>query len=697
MVLTRDQRSAAAAPGRVFLRGPAGTGKTTAASARLRALLDAGVPGGSILLLVPQRTLATPYLTGLEEERPPAGEWVEAVTLGGLARRMVELFWPLVASEAGFKHPTQPPSFLTLESAQYYMAALVRPLLDQGLFDSITLERNRLYSQILDNLNKAALVGFSHREIGQRLKSGWSGKPEQMRVYDDAQRCADLFREFCLEHNLLDFSLQLEVFTRFLRPSLLCREYLLGQYRHLIYENIEEDTPAAHDLLLEWMPRFESALVIYDDDAGIRSFLGADPVSALRLEQACEQSLVFTTPHTSPPDLVSLAQAVGRALERPGVEPSAPVQPGAPALVFPQIPLRYYPSMLDWTADEIARLVAAGVAPGEIAVLAPFLPDALRYALGERLERRGIPYRSHRPSRALSDEPPARCLLTWARLAHPAWELPPSPVEVAHALYQSIAGIDLVRASLLSQILYRKGTLNPFEKMVPQMRDRITYAVGAHFDLFRNWLEAWRAAPHGPLDAFFALLFDEILARPGFGFHASLDAGRAAYALVESAYKFRRAVGERGLNADLPPGLEYLRMVRDGVIAAQYLEAWQPPPEDAVFLAPAYTFLLSNRPVAHQFWLDAGSGGWAERLLQPLTHPYILSRNWQPGRLWTAADEYDANREALYRLSAGLLRRCRVQVHVGFCEMSESGYEQRGLLLRALYRVQLEARGGRRD
>ncbi len=58
--------------------------------------------------------------------------------------------------------PDRPPVFLTLETAQYYMAHLVRPLLDeQRLFDSVTLERNRLFSQILDNLNKAALVGFS--------------------------------------------------------------------------------------------------------------------------------------------------------------------------------------------------------------------------------------------------------------------------------------------------------------------------------------------------------------------------------------------------------------------------------------------------------------------------------------------------------------------------------------------------------
>ena len=72
-------------------------------------------------------------------------------------------------------------------------------------------------------------------------------------------------------------------------------------------------------------------------------------------------------------------------------------------------------------------------------------------------------------------------------------------------------------------------------------------------------------------------------------------------------------------------------MVQDGVVAAQYVRSWQRQPKDAVLLAPAYTFLMSNRPVAHQFWLDVGGTGWWERLSQPLTHPYVLSRRWAAG------------------------------------------------------------------
>jgi superfamily I DNA/RNA helicase len=234
---------------KVFLEGPAGTGKTTTGVGRLLYLLDLGVPAGSILIIVPQRILAFPYYNALSRPVIRAGGQVTVSTVGGIAQQAVDLFWPLVVEDAGFGHPEDAPTFLTLETAQYYMARIVRPLLDQGYFESIVIDRNRLYSQIIDNLNKAAVVGFPHTVIGERLKAAWSGEESQRRVYDEAQDCATRFREYCLAHNLLDFSLQLEVFLKHLWTMPLCRNYLMETYTHLIVDNVEEDTPVAHDLL----------------------------------------------------------------------------------------------------------------------------------------------------------------------------------------------------------------------------------------------------------------------------------------------------------------------------------------------------------------------------------------------------------------------------------------------------------------
>jgi hypothetical protein len=346
--------------------------------------------------------------------------------------------------------------------------------------------------------------------------------------------------------------------------------------------------------------------------------------------------------------------------------------------------------VLDWVADQIAELVhGQKVLPAEIAVLAPFMPDALRFSLYNRLEQRNIPTRSHRPSRALRDENAARCLLTLAAIAHPQWGFCPGKFEVVYALVQAIDGLDLVRAQLLAEIVYRPSegvpALSSFDWINPDMQERLTYRLGERFERLRTWLENYTNGDPEELDHFMSRLFGEVLSQVGFGFHRDYDAGQVTANLIESIRKFRWVV--RGSEHDKDLGQEYIEMVQDGVVAAQYVGSWQVQAQDAVLLAPAYTFLMSNRPVDYQFWLDVGGRGWWERLYQPLTHPYVLSRRWPREAVWTDADEVAARDDALFRLNMGLVRRCRRKIYLGLSELDVGGREQKGQQLQAIQRV----------
>ena len=685
--------------GKIFLEGPAGSGKTTVGVERMLHLMEQGVRGDNILLLVPQRTLAGSYSEALNHPGVLAGSVVQPTTIGGLAQRMVELFWPLAAASAGFAQPGMPPVFLTLETAQYYMARVVKPMLEEGHFEPVTLPHNRLYSQVLDNLNKAATVGFPYTEIGQRLKAAWVGEAKQARVYDDAQEAALRFRSYCLEHNLLDFSLQLEVFLHHLWNVPTCRNYLREQYRHLIADNIEEDVPAAHDLLREWLPDFDSALLIYDQQAGYRLFLGADPDSAYDLKELCEKQVKFEGSFVTPKPLEEFALRLGEALlHRPARTSAVGEGPYDYRHLLGFEVHQYYPQMIDWVAEQIVRLVREErVTPVDIVVLAPYLTDALRFSLTERLEREGIPVRSHRPSRALREEPATHCLLTLAFLAHPHWSQGPrdgslpSRHDVAYALMQAVEDLDLVRAQLLSEIVYRVRdgipTLTSFDQIRGEMQERITYVLGQRYENLRSWIQAYIDEPPLELDHFLSRLFGEVLSQPGYRFHSNYDAGEIAANLVDSAREFRWAIGGNLPEDGKPIGQEYVEMVQDGVVAAQYVRSWQLQPEDAVLLAPAYTFLMNNRPVRIQFWLDIGSRGWFERLYQPLTHPYVLSRVWPANTPWTDLEELEASQQSLFRLTLGLVRRCREELYFGLSDLNEQGYEQQGPLLKAVNRV----------
>lgn len=684
--------------GKIFLQGPAGSGKTTVGVERLRYLLRSGVPADDFLILVPQRTLAIPYYDVIFDPGLVAGGTVDVFTIGGLAQKMIELFWPLVAEDAGFKNPDLPPTFLNIETAQYHMASLVRPLLDhERMFDGVALDRNRLYSQILDNLNKAAFNGFPHTDIEKRLIASNINPEIQNRIYQDAQDCAIRFRDYCLENNLLDFSLVLEIFVKHIWNNPLCYAYLVNRYRHLIVDNVEEDTPVTHDILRDWLHDFESALVIYDTEAGFRRFLSANPRTALELQELIPEVVAFTESFVTSEAVEGIRGSV-ELIMSPGARP--PRLYAGEGLHFSSAPCRFYPEMLTWVSERIAELVQVhDVSPGEIVVLAPYLSDALRFSLMINLEASGIPVQSHRPSRALREEPAAQCLLTLAALCNPAWGIRPVSFDVAYALRQSISGLDLIRSQLLTEVLYRPiegvPTLLPFDQVKPDMQARISYVLGERYDYLRTWLDAYsQDAPDAP-DIFFSRLFGEVLSQPGFGFHEDFDAGKAAANLIDSAREFRWVVGPQLAATGQTVGGAFLLMVQEGVLASQYIGSWEQQRADAVLLAPAYTFLMNNRPVDYQFWVNVSSKGWSERLYQPVTHPYVLSRDWEIGKKWTDAEEFQYSRANMFGLVNGLLRRCRLGVFLGLSEMDEHGYEQRGPLLNVLQGVLRIGREGR--
>jgi hypothetical protein len=686
---------------KVFLSGIAGTGKTTVGINRLLYLIDLGVPQNTILLFFPQRTLCTPYLNALSTPGLPPGGSVSYLTLSGLARRMIELFWPLIAEDAGFAQPRSQPIFLTLETAQYYMTRLVTPLMEQGYFSSVTIERNRLLSQIIDNLNKSAIVGFPHTQIADLLKSAWSGDRSQYRVYDDAQSCANLFREYCFNYNLLDFSLQVEIFKKFLWTNQLCRQYILNSYQHIIVDNIEEDTPVSHDILRDWLPHASSALLIQDQEAGFRRFLGADPESAQSLAESCDEVLTFDENIVMSDETSTLCLSLGKSLRRKrgtinliaGRKVSDSETPTS--LNFHNE--KYFPEMLDWVASTIANMVQnEGVFPGNIAILSPFLSDSLRFSLSSRLDLFGIPNHSHRPSRSIHAEPLTHSLMTLAILGHPEWmafapSLKINKFDLAYTLVQAIEGMDLVRAQILVDIVfhYREGipVLTSFDRINATMQERISYHLGENYERLRLWIENYRQSEPAELDHYLSRLFGEVLSQPNFGFHSNILAGEVTANMIESIQKFRWAIDGIDNSKNISLGVEYLEMVRSGVLAAQYVRSWEIQRTESVLLAPAYTFLMSNQPVDFQFWIDVGNNSWSERLYQPLTHPYVLCRHWPKGKIWTDTNEMEANQEALYRLAIGLLRRCRKGIFLGLSEFNEQGFEQRGVFLLAFQRV----------
>jgi len=695
---------------RLFVRGIPGTGKTTALIARLAALLREGRRPYEILVLVPQRAQVERYERAIAQLRDaPTRGGADVITFYGLCRRSVALFWPLVAREAGFAWPDREPTFTTIETAQYFMWRIVEPLIArEGYFSDVTIRRERLLSQLIDNLNKAALVGFDHTDILARLKGAWTGAQEHVERFLQAQDCAIRFREYCLAHNLIDFSLATELYARHLLQHPVYQRFFRMRYRHLLVDNLEENVPVAHEMIAWAMSQCRSTVLVCDEGGGHRVFLGADAQGAEELAAECSEQIVFNEPLDASRDAIAFGQALCRALKVAGGASAAGGNIRRAILGQSGGATKYWVHMAQWTVERIAELVAQGVAPGEIAIVAPYVSEVARFGLEDALARRDIPVYLLRPSTPMREVPVVRGLLVLTLLAHPEWSVSVRqepyvlPLEdIALALETALADLDPVRARRLAQAAVPLGArsladLDPHaDGEAAQELGRLWNAVGhqirERYQTLRVWFETYREGPAQPVDVLLSSLFGDLLSRPGYGFYRNPDGARAYGRLVESAQKFREAVGRDVAIPQEDIAREYVQLILGGIASAEYLLDWPAErPADAVILAPAYTYLTRDIRSCFQFWIDVGADGWWHRPYQPLTQPYVLSKRWPPGRPWRDIEEDSARREALGRVVTGLTARCREGIYLAYSELGIDGSEQRGRLQRAVVSALLQ-------
>lgn len=665
----------------VFLEGPFKSGKTSVGLFRMKEMAAHADPTHQILVLTPQRSLSIPYRTCMQAPDFPAGVLPNVTTLAGLARQLIRLSWPQITEQGGFRKPDQLPTFLSMETAQYFLKQICQPLLAKGYFVEMHIDQARLFSQILDTMNKAALVGYPLSETAQRLKDAWNGEAIRQSHYDQSQECALAFRSFCLQNNLLDFSLQVEIFRNCLARDSVLKRNFFQSYQYLIADNLEEDVPVLHDLLLSLQGEIPSMLFIKDSHAGFRSFLGADPTSADRLKHICPHSFEFSEQFDISAPIHAFQFSLSNCIIQKDTSHISPEVTRAYSLRSVQ----FYPQMIVDVCQTIQQLIHDELAgPEDIAVLSPYLPDSLKFSLSQKLIGMNIPFLSSRPSRSLAEEPITHAVLTFAKAAHPHWNLEITQQELRQAIMAILPHCDLIRASLLAQnTLVEKNKLNHYYDIPPFTRERITDMLGNAFDAVVDWINEYQKEDTLPLDIFLSRFFGELFSQSGFKLHQDVDNAVLLTALIQSIRDFRMMFSTLAEEQQQDISKMYIETLQTGLLpSAHTITASEN--DHAVTISPAFTFLMKNQTVKYQFWLDIGNIGWWERLDQPLTHPYVLSRNWPRDKRWMDAQEFQANQNALARLVAGLLDRCSEHVYLYVAGLNQAGMSQSSPLLSAM-------------
>lgn len=682
MELTPIQQEAVDAGQTSFLLGAAGTGKTTALQQRLVRLLTLGEPAYTILVMVAEPDHAPAYLDAVHRSGLGPYADLKITTYNQMAQEMVALFWPLVARPSGFARPYQPPTFLSYDLAQLLMWHVITPMLHEGAFADLRLRPQQIVSQLLDTLNRAALNGLSLTEAIGRQKRTWAGEADRLIHLDDAAQAARTFRQSCRDNSLLDLSLTVRVFDTQLVHHEVFTNYFRERYRHLVVDNMEEQTPAGQNFVRELMDVTQTTAVAYDGGGGYKRFLAADPDGARNFYHRSVYHFQFEESFTTTPALVSLSNIVENFLMFTN-HPTAGAEPALLGVVYG----RYRREMGQNLAHFLLELMAErGLAAYDIAIIAPYLDGALRYMLGKALKEAGLPYRELRRRSSPRDEPRVRAWLTWLALAYPTWGVKPSAYDVAEALTLSIHGFDPARAELITERLYRPEVpdLSPVSELPQRIVDRVGFDLVGLVEELRLWLAG--ADANLPLDRGLHDLF-QLLSEKRFQPVPDVAGAAVCDWLVKAATRLRQSAEAIGFKTPADIGAAFIDGIHNGLVTANPPDLGDPPDPEGVTISTIYGYLLAGNPVRVQVWLETAATGWWDIPNQPLSNAFVLAQSYEASRPWTMEEDYRIRNELLSRIVRGLTARCAEGVVLATSDLDRRGVRQDGPLWRALQPV----------
>ena len=681
MELTATQTTAVQSQTNAFLLGASGSGKTTALQQRVLHLLESGEPAYTILVLVAEPEHKQAYVNAVHQSGLGPYADLNITSYNSMAMNMVNLFWPLVARPVGFTQPYRPPTVLTYDLAQLLMWRVVTPMLDEGAFADLRLRPQQIVSQLLDTLNRAALNSLDLEDALLRQQTTWAGEPERQRHFLDTAVAARTFRRTCLENSLLDLALVIEAFDTQLVQHPVFHNYFRERYRHLIVDNVEEQTPAGQNFIAQLMDEAQTTAIAYDSGGGYKRFMAADPTGARQFHHRCQQYLKFDESFRIPPDMLQIANLVENFLEHTH-KPTAL----ADDRILEVVNGRYRREMVFNLVAELRRLVEGGTAPKDIAIITPYLDGALRYMLGQALELAGLPYRLLRRRSSPREEPRIRAWLTWLALAHPEWGYAPTAYDVAEALTLSIRDLDAARAELITRHLYRPENIDflPIDTLPDKLFPRIGADFLALVERLRNWLFEESDRTGEQIDVFLHALFTQVLAQPEFQPTPDIAGAAVCDWLMQAAERLQQAAPAMGLHTPAEVGIGFIDGIYQGLVTANPPDLGEPPDPNGITISTIYGYLLAGEPVAVQVWLETAATGWWDIPRQPLSNAFVLAQSYDPQQLWTADQDLQIRHELLSRIVRGLVNRCSGGIILANSDLDRRGIRQDGPLWRAL-------------
>ncbi|MGM0419465.1 MAG: UvrD-helicase domain-containing protein [Bacillota bacterium] len=648
---------------RKIYNGTTGTGKTTKLKEIYHELARTN-PTDEILVLVQNALSVREWKNSLKISS--AGP-LNIYTFFGLAQQEVKTYWPLLVEKADA--PLE-PFFMNIETAHYLMTRIVEKRREKkDYFKNLNSTSNNIAVQLIDNLNQAALNMLSLGELKNRLLDWAADDKEMKQIFQEAVRLMQQFRQSCRQYSVIDYSLLVKMYLNLFEEP----DYIQAgktAYKYILVDDLEMSPPASQELIELLDTNAETSYLTYNPEGKINRFFGGNPKLAQKKFFSGAEIEELTYSYSASLDAIEIGEKLKREINRSQQFKQLSLNSN---YIKGRINTEFRGDMLLKVADEVNILIDSGVAPEEVAIIAPHIDKVVEFTFSDAFKPKGYNIYNLLRSKRLIDIPYSQALLSLACLNYKEWQVKPALTSLQQS-FVLLLDLDPVRGAYFAEKTI-KNDYNLPDPADKGLRQRLGFKKQEEYQRLYSWLNQ-KSGENLPAAHYFQLIFAELLA-PLTPDDEEIFACRQ---IITSYLRFEEVMHAYQITDSSRIGRYFINMINKGILAGEVLKEPGHKIENKVILSTPYKFLTSPdvKAVEFLFLLDIGSTFWMSGITKELLNPYLLSPQWQDKSQWNDRIDRSLKKDQLLDYILSLLKKTKSGLYLAGSLFDSRGVEQDG-------------------
>lgn len=592
-------------------------------------LIDSNFISKNIMLLVPNNATKLNYESKIHFE---FSEELNITTYISFVKKELIKFWPIITNKCNkIKKEAVSPTFISSSLTDYILNNKIKQKRNlEGYFEDLTCTNKNISMSISTNINKAALSLIDFNTIGEKIYLSKKNRDSIMKFsYSQMNEIINYYIDTLLQSAMLDNSLSIYLYNKYLLQDESYIEYLKLQIEYLVVESLESCSTAEVDFINLVQGYSENTYLFFNKTRDYSVFNNIDmEYIQEKLINKYKEDMDIVKHSIEIEDLFSL----DTKLE---LNDSS----------------QLYGEMIDEVSNKIINLYEKGINLNDIAIISPINNTILDYQITNKLKDNNIDVFNVKKDRKIIDYPYSNALLVATCIFYEYTQY--IKEEEYISFIEILLNVNRVKAF---KIYKNKEENEDLNELLDYIETKKTKGLKISEFLIQFYIDKMLNLKYGRENV------------------------NICKNIIHESEVFTDNISKLGLDYEKEKEQIFIEALKSSINDYYAVaELQQLSDSNQVVISTPYSYISYNMDRPIQIWVDIGSNAWNMKIEKDISNVIVLRKSFKENRIYTDIMEDQYKKYYLYNMVYNLLLGAKT-VYAYKSEYTVNGYIQESIL-----------------